>query len=102
MSRPRIYESAAKRQAAYRLRSVKRAGEINGADTDLTAAAARSQWLRSLRTALDALSAAQTLMERYCDMRSESWQGGDRGERHSERLQSVSEAIDATRDALEP
>jgi len=100
MPTPRRYESHAQRQAAYRQRVAEARTALPQPEGSpprppLSSAPGRRRWEALTRHALQSLQVVQEEMEAYYDLRSESWQGSERGEGFTERLAAVEEAVGA-------
>jgi hypothetical protein len=100
MPQERKHQSAAHRQAAYRARLEQaRASQLR--QRGLPALPAIStipgaiRWNAMFRHVKQMLSTAQAEMADYYDDRSETWQEGDRGAAHQERLTAVEALIEA-------
>ena len=91
MPTARKYESAAQRQAAYRLRCKKR-------EVPLPAAPGRKSWKAMLGRALSLVEQTNEQMQGYYDARSETWQDSNRGEAFMETMESVADTAEALRD----
>jgi hypothetical protein len=89
------YESAAEKQAAYRLRCKERKRTL--ADPVPTAPG-RKSWKAMLGRALSLVEQTSEQMQGYYDARSEAWQDSDRGETFIEMMESVVDAAEALRE----
>jgi hypothetical protein len=56
------------------------------------------RWNAALRYITAMLTTVQTEMQEYFEDRSETWQEGERGEQHLERIASVEAVLDALSD----
>ncbi len=103
MPQPKKYGSAAARQAAYRQRC-EQARQVRLADTGLPALPVIatmpgwSRWNASFASAHALMAATLCEMQQYYDARSQSWQDGDRGEEHQEKIASVEAVLEALSD----
>ena len=88
MPTARKYESAAQRQAAYRLRCKEREVPVPAAPG----------WKAMLGRALSLVEQTSEQMQGYYDARSEAWQDSDRGEAFIEMMESVMDAAEALRE----
>ena len=100
MPQPKIHASPAARQSAYRRRceQARRVGLVARGLPSLPAIAALPGWKRwnaSFAAAHQLIECALDEMREYFDDRSESWQEGERGDEHQERISSVEEVLDA-------
>lgn len=98
MAQARKYESAAARQAAYRVR--REEGRISQlqerglpALPALPTMPGYARWNAALQQARQALTLVGEEMSRYFEARSEVWQESDRGEEHLERVSAVEEIL---------
>ena len=91
MPTARKYESAAERQAAYRLRCKER-------EVPVSAVPGRKCWKAMLAYALSLVEQTGEQMQGYYDARSEAWQDSDRGEAFIEMMESVADAAGALRE----
>src|SRR5580700_812170 len=100
MPRPKIHASAAARQAAFRVRreSARQAGLTAKGLPALPAIPSMPGWPRwnaSFESAQELIACNLSEMQDYFDARSESWQEGQRGEEHQEKVASVEAVLDA-------
>jgi len=100
MARPRKHQSNAKRQAAYRQRTrqaIFRQLEAKGlpALPAIPTIPGWSRWNQAIQQAGGLVTQVQSEMEDYYDDRSETWQDSDQGKEFQERLQDVSDVLDA-------
>ena len=100
MPQQRKYQTDAERQAAYRCRQVQaRRNEL--ADLDLpplptiAAMPGTARWKGALRWCVALLTLVRDEMSNYYDQRSESWQEGDGGAAHQERIEALETVLDA-------
>ena len=99
MPQRRKYENDAARQAAYRCRQA-RAREQDRAEPRLPSLPAISslpgtiRWNAVIRRCTDLLALIRDESSSYYDDRSESWQEGDRGEAHAERVEALTQIVD--------
>lgn len=97
MPRPKLFNSDAERQAAYRQRTKERTSA--SALAALPSApgvanmAAKRRWQTLLGDARSALALLQEEMTAYYDDRSETWQSSERGENHQNDLNTIEEAL---------
>jgi hypothetical protein len=103
MPQPRKHATPAQRQAAYRARTeaARSAQLVERGLPSLPSIPTRPgtpRWNAALRYVMGMLTTVQTEMQDYFEDRSESWQEGERGEAHQERLTSVEAALDALSD----
>ena len=100
MSQPKKYGSAAARQAAYRqrceqARHVTLAGKGLPALPVIATMPGWPRWNASFASAQTLIAGTLSEMQAYFDARSESWQDGDRGEEHQEKIAAVDAVLDA-------
>jgi hypothetical protein len=100
MPRPRIHASAAARQAAFRVRreSARQAILASKGLPALPAIPSLPGWPRwnaSFVSAQELMTETLSQMQDYFDARSESWQEGERGEDHQEKITLVEAVLDA-------
>lgn len=88
------YESAAQRQAAYRLR-------CKELEVPVPAAPGQKSWKAMLGRALSLVEQTSEQMQGYYDARSEAWQDSNRGEAFIETMESVADAAEALREIHE-
>lgn len=103
MPRPKIHASAAARQAAFRVRreQSRQAVLVAKGLPGLPAIPSMPGWPRwnaSFASAEELLTDTLSQMQDYFDARSESWQAGERGEDHQEKIASVEAVLDALSD----
>ena len=91
MPTARKHESAAQRQAAYRLRCKDR-------EVPVPAAPGPKSWKARLGSALSLLEQTSEQIQDYYDARSEAWQDSERGEAFTEVMESVANAVEALRE----
>jgi hypothetical protein len=94
MAQARIYESHAKRQAAYRLRSAQAIAiqlQAKGlpALPALSNVRGEARWNTLLAQAHWSLQTIASEMDDYSNDRSDSWQESERGEAFQERLEEI-------------
>ena len=99
MPQPRIHDSAAARQAAYRARreQARKADLAAKGLPSLPVIATLPGWTRwnaSLMAAHAMIACTLEEMNGYFDDRSESWQVSDRGEDHQALIAAVEEVLD--------
>lgn len=100
MPQPRIHDSPAERQAAYRARA-EQARRAELAAKGLPALPAIPsmpgwpRWNATFQMARELIDGAISEMHEYYDDRSGSWQESERGEEHQERIVSAEAALDA-------
>lgn len=99
MPQKRKYENDGARQAAYRRRQAEtRLQEL--ADPRLPSLPAIDslpatvRWNAVIRRCTDLLTLIRDESASYHDDRSESWQEGDRGQAHAERVEALTEIVD--------
>ena len=95
MPTARKYESAAQRQAAYRLRCKERKDALGNPGP---AAPGHKSWKAMLGRALSLVEQTSDQMQGYYDARSEAWKDSDRGEAFIETMESVADAAEALRE----
>ena len=95
MPAARKYESAADRQAAYRLRCKER--ERSPPSSRATGSVYR-RWEAMQRQALSILEQVTGEMEVYFDQRSEAWRDSDRGEAFAEMMESLADVVEAAKE----
>ena len=100
MPQPKLYDSAAARQAAYRSRcEQERQNELTAKGLPpmpaISSMPGWSRWNAALLMAQEMLSLTLEEMHGYYDDRSESWQNSERGEEHQEKVSSVEAVLDA-------
>jgi hypothetical protein len=103
MPQPKKYGSAAARQAAYRQRCEQaRLGTLTGKGLPALPVIATmpgwSRWNASFASAQELIAGTLGEMQAYFDARSDSWQDGDRGEEHQEKIASVEAVLEALSD----
>ena len=100
MPQPKIHASAARRQAAFRVRR-EQARQAELAAKGLPALPVISsmpgwpRWNASFMVAQELIACNLSEMQDYYDDRSESWQESERGEDHQERIASVEAVLEA-------
>ena len=105
MPQPRKYANRAAQQAAYRARqenALQVTLALKGLPS-LPVIATRPGWARwnaSFRSAHEMIADTLGEMQDYFDDRSQSWQDGERGEEHQEKIASVEAVVDALSDLL--
>jgi len=103
MPQPKLHASAAVRQDSYRKRR-ENARRIELAAKGLPPLPTISslpgwpRWKASVEAARVLLDQTLGEMQDYFDDRSESWQEGERGDEHQERIAAVEVAIEAMND----
>lgn len=103
MPQKRRYESDGARQAAYRCRQAQ-ARKQEMADPRLPSLPALSnmpstvRWNTVIRRCTDLLALIRNETASYYEDRSETWQEGDRGEAHAERVETLTEIVDGLED----
>lgn len=100
MSQKRIYPSHAARQAAYRARrecARQAALEAKGLPPlpAIATVPAWPRWRSTFAAATQLLTNSLTEMQDYFDLRSQSWQESDRGEKHQEQIALLEAALEA-------
>ena len=103
MAQPRKHGTPAQRQAAYRARTeIARSAQLveRGlpALPSIPTMPGTPRWNAALRYITAMLTTVQTEMQEYFEDRSETWQEGERGEQHLERIASVEAVLDALSD----
>jgi len=103
MPQPKKYASPAARQAAYRARqeNARQQTLARKGLPSLPVIATMAGWARwnaSFRNAHEMIADSLGEMQDYFEDRSESWQAGDRGEEHQEKIASVEAVLDALSD----
>ena len=93
MPTPRKYASGAQRQAAYRQR-LARAKQTHQAPAWPTKPGYR-RWEAMTKQVKEVLDTALTEMQDYFDERSDAWQESERAQALSDRMDVLTEAIDA-------
>ena len=105
MPQPRKYANRAAQQAAYRARqenALQVTLALKGLPS-LPVIATMPGWARwnaSFRSAHEMIADSLGEMQDYFDDRSQSWQDGERGEEHQEKIASVEAVVDALSDLL--
>ena len=105
MPQPRKYANRAAQQAAYRARqenALQVTLALKGLPS-LPVIATMPGWARwnaSFRSAHEMIAGSLGEMQDYFDDRSQSWQDGERGEEHQEKIASVEAVVDALSDLL--
>jgi hypothetical protein len=105
MPQPRRHVSAAARQAAYRsrqdqVRQVELAAKGLPSLPVISSMPGWARWNASFKAAHELLADTLGEMADYYEDRSESWQEGERGEEHQERIASLEVVVDALSDLL--
>jgi len=103
MPQPRIHPSDAARQRAYRARREEaRLAELAAKGLPslpvISSMPGWARWNASFKAAHELIADTLGEMQDYYDDRSESWQEGDRGEEHQEKIESVEAVVDALGD----
>ncbi len=103
MPRPKIHASGAARQAAFRLRreqSRQAALTAKGlpALPAIPSMPGWPRWNAAFANAQELLTETLSEMQDYFDARSQSWQDGERGEDHQDKITSVEAVLDALND----
>ena len=93
MPTPRKYSSSAARQAAYRQR-LARAKETSKTNTWPTKPGYR-RWKVMTKHAKDVLDIVLMEMQDYFDERSDAWQESEHAETFTDKMDTLTEAIDA-------
>jgi hypothetical protein len=100
MPQERRYQTGSERQAAYRSRQAQaRRNEL--ADLGLpplptiSTMPGTARWKGALRWCVALLTLVRDEMSSYYDQRSESWQEGDCGAVHQERIEALEVVLDA-------
>ena len=105
MPQPRKYANRAAQQAAYRARqenALQVTLALKGLPS-LPVIATMPGWARwnaSFRSAHEMIADTLGEMQDYFDDRSQSWQDGERGEEHQEKIALVEAVVDALSDLL--
>lgn len=101
MPKPRIYQTAAQRQKAYRERKIRDRATIDAAHEStqvppppLPNVPNIRKWRAELETAYRLAVQARDEMQAYADDRSEAWQESEAGEQLHENIEKITEAID--------
>lgn len=100
MPAPKLYRDHAARQAAYRKRQ-KQTREQEREEKGLPPLPAiatmpgHARWSQTLARASCLLTMVVAEMQAYFDERSETWQEGDRGGDHQQRMEAIQEILDA-------
>ena len=100
MPQPKLHASEAARQAAFRLRR-EQSRQAALAAKGLPALPAIPtmpgwpRWNAAFASAQELVADALSQMQDYFDARSESWQEGERGEDHQEKITLVEAVLDA-------
>jgi len=103
MPQPRKYGTPAQRQAAYRART-EQAQSAQLAQRGLPGLPSiptmpgTPRWNATLRYVTAMLTTVQGEMQDYFEDRSQTWQEGQRGEEHQERIASVEALLEALSD----
>ena len=97
MANPRKYATNAERQAEYR----QRCRAATTTPQPPPAAAGKRRWKMTLNQACHLLDEVVSEMTLYQDERSERWQESVNGERFTERLEAIEEALANLQDQVE-
>ena len=105
MPQPKKYASPAARQAACRQRceQARQRTLVSKGLPSLPVIATMPGWPRwnaSFRSAQELITETLGEMQDYFEDRSQSWQEGERGEEHQEKMASVEAVLDALSDLL--
>lgn len=100
MPQPKLHASAAARQDSYRKRCEKARGIELAAKglpplPTISSLPGWPRWRASVEAARALLDQTLAEMEEYFEDRSESWQEGERGDEHQERIAAMEVAIEA-------
>jgi hypothetical protein len=100
MPQPKLHASAAARQAAYRKRTNKALQAVLAAKglppmPIIATMPGWQRWNASIGAAHELIATTLAEMQNYFDDRSETWQEGDRGQEHQERIGSVEAAMES-------
>lgn len=95
MPAARKYESAAERQAAYRLRCKERERTLA---YPVPSAPGLRRWTAMFGRALYLVEKASEEMQTYCDGKSEAWQDSERGEAFADAMESAQDIASAFRE----
>lgn len=103
MPRPKIHASAAARQAAFRVRREQARQAVLAAKglpalPPIPSMPGWARWNASFASAQEMITRTLGEMQDYFEDRSESWQEGERGEEHQEKIALVEAALDALGD----
>jgi|SRR5579871_5836671 len=103
MPRPKIHASGAARQAAFRVRREQSRQALLAAKglpalPAIPGLPGWPRWNASFANAQEMLIQSLGEMQDYFEDRSESWQEGERGEAHQEKIALVEAALDALSD----
>ncbi len=98
MPQPRLHESSAQRQAAYRQRVDQARQQQLTAQAlpplpALPTVPGQARWLALLVQAQWCLTQVTNEMQQYHEVRSDAWQESDKGTAFEERLEAVQEVI---------
>ena len=98
MAQARKYESAAARQAAYRLRQEQaRSAQLQERGLPslpvLPSLPGYPRWNAALMRAVEHLRLVHVEMSDYFEARSQRWQESERGEEHLERVSTLEEVL---------
>ena len=98
MPQPRLHESSAQRQAAYRQRTAVARQQQLAAQAlpplpALPTMPGQARWLALLIQAQWCLTQMANEMQQYYEARSEAWQESDKGTAFEERLDAMQEAL---------
>ncbi len=92
MPTPRIYESSAARQKAYRRRQACPAEALPAA-SPISAMPSTRRWTAMRRQAQGLLNTLRQEMEAYLEARSEDWQEGPKGQAMEESVESIDDLL---------
>ena len=100
MPQPKKHASAAERQAAYRARCEQARQQLSSAKglpslPPIPSLPGWTRWNATFKLAHALIDGSISEMVEYFDDRSETWQDGDRGAAHQERMECVEVALDA-------
>jgi|SRR5580658_8372370 hypothetical protein len=100
MPQPKLHASAAARQSSYRNRQEDARKSVLAAKglpplPSISTLPGWPRWKASVDAARALLQQALDEMNDYFNDRSESWQEGDRGDEHQQRIASMEAVIDA-------
>jgi len=97
MANPRKYATNAERQAEYR----QRCRAATATQQPVPARPGKRRWEVMLNQACTLLDEVVSEMALYQDERSERWQESENGERFSERLEAIEEALTSLQEQAE-
>jgi|SRR6185503_548625 len=106
MPQPRVHESSAQRQAAYRQRTARARQQQLTAQSlpplpALPTMPGQARWLALLVQAQWCLTQVANEMQQYYEDRSEAWQESAKGTAFEERLEAVQEVLQALEELQE-